>query len=330
VFGAGTMGTAVAMHLARLGHQTTLWASTFDAAVLPSLRDERRHPALPEHLPESLRVLGPDELGQAAQGSDVVVMGAHSGGARTLAKIVMEGCGSLPLVVAVAKGLEQHTGKRMSEVYSEEVGHGRVVSVGGPCLAPELAQGLPTAAVFASNPLSAADHAAGVFRSPSFHVVITDDVPGTEYSAVLKNVAAMGVGILDGLGRGTAFEYQNAKAAVFTQAVREIAELVVALGGRADTVWGLAGLGDILVTSLGGRNRLFGELVGEGLEPKTALADLTARGMTVEGWDAAGFLADLMDGTGLEPSFLSQMRRILFEGAQAVSILECLDWEERS
>ena len=313
MFGAGTMGTAVAMHLARLGHQTTLWASTFDAAVLPSLRDERRHPALPEHLPESLRVLGPDELGQAAQGSDVVVMGAHSGGARTLAKIVMEGCGSLPLVVAVAKGLEQHTGKRMSEVYSEEVG-----------------QGLPTAAVFASNPLSAADHAAGVFRSPSFHVVITDDVPGTEYSAVLKNVAAMGVGILDGLGRGTAFEYQNAKAAVFTQAVREIAELVVALGGRADTVWGLAGLGDILVTSLGGRNRLFGELVGEGLEPKTALADLTARGMTVEGWDAAGFLADLMDGTGLEPSFLSQMRRILFEGAQAVSILECLDWEERS
>jgi glycerol-3-phosphate dehydrogenase (NAD(P)+) len=326
VFGAGTMGTAVAMHLARLGHDTTLWASAFDAAVLPALLDERRHPALPEHLPESLRVLGPERLREAAAGADLVVMGAHSGGARTLSRIASEGCGPLPMVVGVAKGLEQQTGKRMSEVYAEEVGHDRVVSVGGPCLAPELALGLPTAAMFASSVSGVAEAAAGMFRSKTLHIMVTDDVAGTEYCATLKNVAAIGVGILDGLGRGTAFEYQNAKAALFTQALQEMADLVVALGGRADTVAGLAGLGDTFVTALGGRNRLFGELLGEGVTPATALQDLMARGMTVEGWDAAAFVKDLLGQAGTELPFLLQIQRILFEEAPASSILDCLRW----
>jgi glycerol-3-phosphate dehydrogenase (NAD(P)+) len=323
------MGTAMAMHLARLGHNTTLWASKFDAAVLASLLQDRRHPALPEHVPESLRVVGPEALKEAAEGADLVVMAAHSGGARTLAQIVVRGCGSLPVVLGVAKGLEHGTAKRMSEVYSEEVGHDRVVSMAGPCLAPELALGLPTAAVFASATVPVAEGAAELFRSKSFHLVVTDDIVGAEYCAVLKNVAAIGIGILDGMGRGTAFDYQNAKAALFTQAVGDLTRLVIALGGRAETALGLAGLGDTLVTSLGGRNRLFGELLGEGVEPKSAVADLMARGMTVEGWDAAGFVMDLIDRSGVEVPFLLQMRRILFEGAPATSVLESLSRGER-
>ena len=150
VFGAGAMGTALAMHLARVGQETILWASEFDAGVISALSENRRHPSLPEHLPDSLRVLGPDSLRDAAKDIDIAVMGAHSGGARTLARIVMEGCDRLPIVVGVAKGLEPETRKRMSEVYAEEVGHDRVISVGGPALAPEVAQGLPTASVFAA------------------------------------------------------------------------------------------------------------------------------------------------------------------------------------
>lgn len=322
VFGAGAMGTAMGMHLARCGHDTTLWASPYDERVLEALRADRRHPALPEHLPESLTVLGPDDLDAAAKGIDVAVMGAHSGGARTLARIVVEGAGALPEVVGVAKGLEPETGRRMSDVYAEEIGHDRVVVVGGPCLAPEIAQDLPTAAVFASARLETGEMAAMAFGSPTYRVVVTTDVPGLEYSAVMKNVAAIGLGILDGLGKHVGFEYKNAKSALFSQAIAELVELVVALGGRADTAAGLAGLGDTLVTSLGGRNRLYGELVGEGSQPEEALEHLVARGLTVEGVHSARDVQRLATETGLDLPFHRQVHRVLFEDAPATSLLE--------
>jgi glycerol-3-phosphate dehydrogenase (NAD(P)+) len=324
VFGAGAMGTAIAMHLARRGHHTVLWASEFDAGVLTALNEDRRHPALPEHLPESLQIMGPDDLDEASAGIDLAVMGAHSGGARTLARIVMDAGGHLPLAVGVAKGLEPGTGRRMSEVYSAEIGHERVVSVGGPALAPEVAEGLPTASVFAALHLEAAEKAAEVFRSKTYHVSVTDDIAGVEYCTVTKNVASIGMGIIDGIGKLSGIDYRNAKAALFTQAFREMTELVVALGGRQETVSGLAGLGDTLVTSLGGRNRLYGELVGEGARPGIALADLEKRGMTVEGVDATRETRRLAASRGLDLPFLDQIHRILFESAPAPSVFDCL------
>ena len=324
VFGAGAMGTAIAMHLARSGNQTLLWASEFDQGILPALVDQRRHPALPEHLPDSLRVLGPEGLAEAAEGIDIAVMGAHSGGARTLARIVVDGSGHLPLVVGVAKGLEAETLKRMSEVYAEEVGHDLVVSVGGPCLAGEVAQGLPCAVVFASQPTDSAQTAANAFRSPAYHVSVTNDLVGVEYCMVAKNVAAIGLGILDGLGKGIGFEYRNAKAALFSQACGELVDLIVALGGRAETATGLAGLGDALVTSLGGRNRLFGELLGDGVSPDEALNDLMKKGMTVEGVESSRDVAKLAEGRGLRLPFFEQIHRIVFDGAPAASVLDCL------
>jgi glycerol-3-phosphate dehydrogenase (NAD(P)+) len=324
VFGAGAMGTALAMHLARRGHRTKLWASEFDRAVVQALFHERRHPSLPEYLPEALTVLPPEDVGAAAEGMDIAVLGAHSGGARTLARIVMKGCGSLPLVVGVAKGLEPESRKRMSEVYAEEVGHRRVISVGGPCLASEVAQGLPTASVFASHDVGTAEEGAAAFRSGTYHVTVTDDLAGVEYCTVAKNVAAIGMGILDGLGKVSGREYQNAKAALFTRAFGELAELVVAAGGRRDTVSGLAGLGDTLVTTIGGRNRLYGELLGEGAEPEAALKGLMERGMTVEGVDSARDVRHLAEGLGVTLPFLEQMHRILFEASPADSVLECL------
>jgi len=325
VFGAGAMGTAVAIHLARQANETTLWASEFDRSVLPALTGERRHPALPVPLPERLTVRGPEELAAAAKDIDIAVMGAHSGGARTLARIVMEGCRSLPLVVGIAKGLEVDTLKRMSEVYAEEVRHERVVSVGGPCLAGEMAQGLPTAAVFGAARPEAARQAAEAFRSKAFHVAITGDLAGLEYCTVGKNVAAIGLGILDGMGKVSGLDYRNAKSALFTQAFAELVVLVVSLGGKAETVAGLAGLGDTLVTSLGGRNRLFGELLGEGAEPKEALRDLSRQGMTVEGVDSARDVRLLAQRGGLDLPFLELVHAILFEEAPATSVIDCLE-----
>ena len=151
---------------------------------------------------------------------------------------------------------------------------------------------------------------------------VTDDVVGVEYCTVIKNVIAIGMGILDGLGKGTDLDYRNAKAALFTQAFAEMTELVTALGGRAETVNGLAGLGDTLVTSLGGRNRLYGELLGEGSNPTSALNELTERGMTVEGVDSTREVRGLCDTTGLNPRFLDQVHEVLFGDAPARSILD--------
>jgi glycerol-3-phosphate dehydrogenase (NAD(P)+) len=321
VFGSGAMGTAVAMHLSRAGNDTVLWASEFDRGVLPALTGERRHPALPEHLPQALRVLGPDDLLAAGEGLDIAVMGAHSGGARTLARVVSEAYPHMPMVVGLAKGLEHTTGKRMSEVYAEEVGHDHVVAMGGPALAPEIAQGLPTAAVLASAHVDGAETAADAFRSPDFHVVVTTDVAGVEYATVAKNVTAIGMGLL---GKVSNLAYRNAKAALFTQAVDELVTLITELGGRRETAFGLAGLGDALVTSLGGRNRLYGELIGEGADPDHTLKDLVSQGLTVEGVESSKEVRRLTSHLGLDLPLHAQVHRILFEAAPARSILECL------
>jgi glycerol-3-phosphate dehydrogenase (NAD(P)+) len=318
------MGTAFAMHLARNGNPTILWASEFDATVLTALTEDRRHPALPEHLPDALRILGPDRLAEAANDAEVAVLGAHSGGARTLAGMVGRS-GKIPqLVVGVAKGLEPRTGKRMSEVYTEEFGHRRVISVGGPSLASEVALELPTAVVFASFERETGEEAAGAFRSKTYHVQVSDDLPGVEYCTVIKNVVAIGMGILDGMARGTALDYRNAKSALFTQGFREMTLLVESLGGRPETVAGLAGLGDTLVTSLGGRNRLYGEMLGEGAKPSVALDELLARGMTVEGVDSTREVRRLQERTALALPFIDQMHEVLFGDAPVASVLECL------
>lgn len=324
VFGAGAMGTAVAMHAARLGHDTTLWANPHDLRAYAFLRDERKHPLLPEHLPDSVRLCGPDDLDEAAAGAKVAVMGANSHGARSLARMVSDHLGEPAFVVSVAKGLEPHTGMRMSEVYAEELRGPAVIAVGGPCLAAELAEGLPTAGVWAAATVELARDAGSPLDDRHYQLVYTDDVVGVELCAMMKNVAAIGLGILDGLGKPSGEDFKNAKAALFTKAAHEIVDLVTASGGRAETAFGLAGVGDQLVTSLGGRNRLYGELVGTGDPPEATLAELEARGLTVEGVDSTRNVARLSHELALALPYHAAIHRVLFEGADPRDILEVL------
>ena len=139
------------MHSARAGLPTSLWANEHDLAAYAAMREERKHPLLPEHLPEDVELRGPNELDAAAGDVEVAVLAANSAGARSLASMVREHVAGARVAVSVAKGLEPMTGKRMSEVYGEEIADAEVVVVGGPCLARELAEGLPTAAVWAAG-----------------------------------------------------------------------------------------------------------------------------------------------------------------------------------
>lgn len=324
VFGAGAMGTAFAMHAARLGLETALWANPFDERALESLRRERKHPLLPEHVPSELEIFGPDDLEDAAEGCEVGILGANSHGARSLAEMVAPSIPEALFVVSVAKGLEPESGMRISEVYASSFPEAEVIAVGGPCLAAELAEGLPTAAVWAGANEALAREAAGSFESASYQVQTTDDVIGVEICSMMKNVAAIGLGMLDGLGSPTGGDFKNAKAALFTKAAHELAELTVARGGRAGTALGLAGVGDQLVTSLGGRNRLYGELVGEGSDPELALKELEARGLTVEGVDSTRNVRRLAEEERLDLPYHLAIHRVLFEGADPRDVLEVL------
>jgi glycerol-3-phosphate dehydrogenase (NAD(P)+) len=324
VFGAGTMGTAFAMHSARLGLPTSLWANEHDLAAYAAMRAERRHPQLPEHLPESLELHGPDDLEAAAGDVEIAVMAANHSGARSLAGMVRERVRGARFAVAVAKGLEPSTGERMSRVYASSLDGPEIVTVGGPCLARELAEGLPTAAVWAAASLDVAEAAGKPFDDRRYQIASTDDVAGVELCSMMKNVAAIGLGLLDGIGKATGIGYQNAKAALFTRAAREIVELVTAGGGRPETAMGLAGIGDQLVTSLGGRNRLYGELVGAGDPPADTLAELEARGLTVEGVDSARDVHRLASELDLDLPFHEAIHRVLFDEARPDEILEVL------
>jgi glycerol-3-phosphate dehydrogenase (NAD(P)+) len=324
VFGAGAMGTAVAMHAARLGHDVALWANPHDLTAYESLRTDHTHPLLPEHLPDAVRLCGPDELEAAAAGVEIAVMGANSHGARSLARMVRGEVGGVRAVISIAKGLEPGTGARMSQVYTEELPGPAVIAVGGPCLAAELARGLPTAGVWASADPSAARDAGASFDDRRYQLTYTDDLVGVELCAMMKNVAAIGLGILDGLGAPTGEDFKNAKAALFTKAAHEIVALVTASGGRAETAFGLAGVGDQLVTSLGGRNRLYGEMVGAGDPPADTLAELERRGLTVEGVDSTREVRRLAIELSLDLPYHAAIHRVLFEGAATRDILEVL------
>lgn len=324
VFGAGAMGTAFAIHAARLGQPTVLWANPYDERVLSALRSQGKHPLLREHLPAAVEVLGPDELARAADGCEIAVLGANSHGARSLAGMVRDALGEPRSVVSVAKGLEPETHARISTVYGEVLGRTDVVAIGGPCLAAELADGDPTAAVWAAADLAAAEAAGSPFESPAYQLTYTDDVAGVEYCSMVKNVAAIGLGFLDGIGKPTGEDFKNAKAALFTKAAHELSELVEACGGRTETALGLAGVGDALVTSLGGRNRLYGELVGAGNPPEATLAEMEDRGMTVEGVDSTRDVHRLAGERELDLPYHLAIYRVLFEGADPRHVLEVL------
>jgi glycerol-3-phosphate dehydrogenase (NAD(P)+) len=318
------MGTALATHLARKGEQVALWGSEHDTKVLPELREMRSHPALPGRLPDQLEVFGPDELDLACKGASIGVLAAHSGGARSLAGLVRSAIGDIRFVVSIAKGLEPETHKRPSQVYGEELDR-PVVVIGGPALAAEVAEGLPCAAVLACEDRGALRRTAEVLHQPGAYVVHeTDDCIGLELCSTAKNVGAIGAGILEGIGMRREQGYKNARAALFTRAVAEMCDFIEALGGRRDTAMGLAGLGDLLVTSIGGRNRQYGEMIGGGADPRHAETDLQARGMTVEGVDSARDVHELAKDHGVAMPVHEAIYRVVHENAAPASVVEAV------
>ena len=249
VLGAGSWGTALAVHLGRIGHDVKLWAR--DRALVEEMSSRRANAVyLPDvTLPD--RVALTASLSDALAGSTLVVSAIPSHGCRGVMRAAAPHVGRHAIVVSATKGLEAETFLRMSEVIAGELGPGRpVVVLSGPSFASEVAQQLPTAVLAASTSREATEAVQAEFRGPYFRLYGSEDVIGVEVGGAFKNVIAIAAGVVEGLGLG-----HNALAALITRGLAEMTRLACAEGGRRETLSGLSGLGDLVLTCTGALSR---------------------------------------------------------------------------
>jgi glycerol-3-phosphate dehydrogenase (NAD(P)+) len=280
VLGGGLWGTVLAQQLSARA-RVTLWE--FFPQLAEVINKTRRHPNIPGFRLDP-RVRATSDLDAATRDAELLVFVLPSSVlARTASRLKGRTARGARAVVA-SKGVEPRTLATMGEVVEREVPalKGRTWTLTGPSFAREVARGVPTSLMLGGPRGAASSDIARLFAGPAFTVTPTADRVGVELGGSLKNVIAVGAGILDGLGTGS-----NAKAALFVRGLDEIGALIRAHGGKADTVYGLAALGDLILTGTGGesRNRAFGEKLGQGLKPAKALKQITT---VVEGIEAAG------------------------------------------
>lgn len=306
VLGGGSWGTALAALLARSGHAVGLWLR--EEALARQINEARENGVyLPGvRLPDGIRATL--DLAEALRAADTVLMVIPSEFCREVYRRAAAHVPPGVPLVSATKGFELHSLRRMTEVAAEEVPGHPLAVLSGPSFALEVAQEQPTAVVVASADVAVAEALQQALSSRSFRAYASDDVVGVETAGALKNVSAIAAGILDGLGLGA-----NTAAALVTRGLAELSRLVVALGGRADTAAGLAGLGDLVLTCNGtlSRNRRLGQALGRGLSLHEAQA---ATAMVAEGVRTTLAACDLATKLAVEMPIAQQMRAVLYEG----------------
>jgi glycerol-3-phosphate dehydrogenase (NAD(P)+) len=304
VIGSGSWGTALAVHLARVGHGVTLWAR--DPALAAEMRQRQANPI---YLPDIVfpgGLAASDDLAGTLSAASVVVVAVPSHGVRTVARRMAAHLRPGALVVSAVKGIEEQSLRRMSEVLTEELpAAGAVAVLSGPSFAIELARGFPTAVVVGSAVPEAVEQVQNEFRSPLLRLYGTSDVIGVEIGGALKNTIAIAAGVVEGLGQG-----HNALAALITRGLAELMRLAVAMGGQRETLSGLAGLGDLVLTCTGGLSR--NRHVGAELARGRSLAEVVASTkMVAEGVRTTEAALALGAQHGVELPITEQMAHVL-------------------
>jgi glycerol-3-phosphate dehydrogenase (NAD(P)+) len=309
VIGAGAWGTALADLLASNGHDTTIWALETDVAASINACHENQRFLHGFTLASSLRAT--NDLPSALKGADFIVYATPS---QHLRRIASEGAALVArgaVLTVATKGIERGTLALMTSVVGDEVPGRAVVGVSGPSFASEVVARQPTALVAASVRQDAALAAQDALSSRTFRVYTNDDVIGVELGGALKNVMAVATGIVEGVGLG-----HNSRAALITRGLHEMTRLGVALGARANTFAGLAGIGDLVLTCTGSlsRNHALGLEIGRGATLEQALAgkETVAEGV---GSTASGLA--LAERCGVDMPIVQMVHRILFDGHTA-------------
>jgi glycerol-3-phosphate dehydrogenase (NAD(P)+) len=308
IIGGGSWGTALAIALARSSrhHRMAIWAHSPD--IVDLLRTKRINKIyLPGfELPAGVDVTG--ALAEALAGAEIILGVMPSAHAREVYRAMHAHLEPGAVFVSATKGLEPATHARISEVISGEIPQARIAVLSGPSFALEVARGDPTAVVLASADASLAEEVQEEFSGPMFRLYTNDDVVGTEIAGAVKNVIAIAAGASTGLGLGA-----NTMAALVTRGLAEMTRLAVALGGRRETLAGLAGLGDLILTSTGAlsRNRSVGIELGKGRELGEILR---ATRMVAEGVGSATAALELAHRAGVEMPITEQVHAVLTAG----------------
>ncbi len=327
ILGAGDMGAALLTPLQAGGHELRIWGSERDRSIIDALAQGAPHPRLGLNAPPGVAMFHGAEATAALDQAEIVIVAITSNAIRPVLGRLSRDLGDPRAIVVVGKGFDPGPNGDAILLLSQviaEFSNAPVVAVGGPAIAKEVAVATPTAAVFASTDPEALAFARDVFETPTYAIEMTHDVIGVEVAAAMKNAYGVAIGIADGIERQTGLPHANMRAALFPLAVAEMSLLAESLGGRRETIAGLAGAGDLHVTVTSGRNRLLGERIGMGLSGAEAFGELTAAGTTTEGYLATDYGFRLAQRTlpaneRLEHRYplLDALHRILYEDAPA-------------
>jgi glycerol-3-phosphate dehydrogenase (NAD(P)+) len=307
VIGAGSWGTALAISLARRGgHTLSLWAhSPAHADELRSTRENSRY--LPGFaLAPDIRIAS--GIADAVANADTVLCVTPSQALRSVLQQIAPVLQPHQVLLSASKGVEERTHLRMSQIFTECAPNNPIGTLGGPSFALETAQAKPTAITIATYDAALGERLQSDFTSASLRVYRNEDVPGTELGGALKNVIALAAGVATGLELGN-----NATAALITRGIAEMTRLAVACGGRADTMAGLSGVGDLVLTCTGGlsRNRTVGVELGKGRKLDEIIASLN--GKVAEGVRTTTAALGLAHKHGVEMPITEQMALVLHE-----------------
>lgn len=321
VLGAGSWGIALAKLLAENGNNVTVWS--IDPEEISMLKEYSQHMTkLPGViLPSTVEYTTDTEL--AVKEKDMIVMAVPSPFVRETAKRISKFIPKEQVIVNVAKGIEESTLMRLSEVIDDEIPDSNVAVLSGPSHAEEVGKNMPTTVVVGSKDKDLAKFVQNTFMNDYFRVYTSPDVLGIELGGALKNVIALAAGIADGLGCG-----DNTKAALITRGIHEITSLGVAMGGKPETFSGLSGTGDLIVTcaSVHSRNRKAGYLMGQGMNYHEAMNEVK---MVVEGVYSAKAAMELSKKYNVEMPIVENVNKILFEDYSAKDALHDLLTRER-
>lgn len=309
VLGAGSWGTALAVVLHKNGHEVTIWSIAQDE--IDMLKKEREHKDKLPGVKIAEEIGLTTDLKEAISGRDMLVVAVPSPYIRSTAKSMAPYVEDGQLLVSVAKGIEEGTLMTLSAILEQEIPQAEVAVLCGPSHAEEVGIGLPTTLVAGAKRKETAELVQSTFMNEVLRVYTSPDVLGMELGASLKNVIALAAGMADGLGYG-----DNTKAALITRGISEIGRLALKMGAKYETLSGLTGIGDLIVTcaSKHSRNRKAGMLIGKGYTMEEAMKEVK---MVVEGVYSAKAAMELSAKYDVSMPIIEQVNEVLFDGKSA-------------
>jgi glycerol-3-phosphate dehydrogenase (NAD(P)+) len=322
VIGAGSWGTALATVLERNGHEVTIWSIMEDE--ITSLKENHEHLAKLPGVAISEKIKLTTNLEEAVTGKDLLVFAVPSMFTRSTAHAMAQWIKDGQIIVNVAKGIEDETLMTLTEILEQEIPNAVVCALSGPSHAEEVGKQIPTTVVAGAKKQQTAEYLQNVFMNDEFRVYTSPDLLGMEIGAALKNVIALAAGMADGLGYG-----DNTKAALITRGIAEIGRLGLKMGANIETIQGLTGIGDLIVTcaSMHSRNRRAGILIGQGKTMQEAMDEVQ---MIVEGVYSTKAAVKLAAKYQVPMPIVEQVNQVLFEGKPAKeAVIELMQRDKR-